>query len=444
MDAANPLCRCLMLAAGLLAVIGCESGGGPKYRGQMPQDPLAPIAPPPMPPTPNAPYTPIAPIAPTAPMTPTAPSGVVPAIPVSPAAPITGSPVPPDAKGPISPVVYTSTGAKNFPNATELIKQSVPRVKVVAIVGANNVVTDLEVDEAVMQHHREYAKLEGYAQAAKKKELYAVMLRKTIQRELILDDMYAKLKKANKMNVIDEIKDGAAQMAEKQARELKKEVRGDADAKSMTDADFEFWLRVQGLTLPVLKRQWEREIMAQQYIQGVLKEKGRRAGLGEVRDYYDKHQDEFKTPDRVKWQHIFISYTKHATPQAAYAYAEAIRQNLAAGADFAATSMQYDNGLAAGQKGFGVGEKPNEIAPAELADTILNKLKPGQMSGLIQTPTGYHIVKVLERDYAGVRPFDPKLQAEIREKLNKKYFDEDEAKMIEELWRKGTVRVIEE
>src|SRR5262249_53222036 len=150
------------------------------------------------------------------------------------------------------------------------------------------------------------------------------------------------------------------------------------------------------------------------------------------------------TPDRVKWQHIFISFTKHSTQQAAYAHADAILKHLAGGADFAATSMRFDNGLAAGQKGFGVGESPTEIAPAELADTVLSKLKPGQMSGPIQTPTGYHIVKVTERDYAGVRPFDSKLQAEIREKLNKKYFDEDEAKLIEELWRKGTVRVIEE
>jgi parvulin-like peptidyl-prolyl isomerase len=175
----------------------------------------------------------------------------------------------------------------------------------------------------------------------------------------------------------------------------------------------------------------------------MLKEKGRRVGLAEIRDYYDKHPDEFKTPDRVKWQHIFISIAQHQNAQAAYNHAEAIRQKLVGGADFATTSVEYDEGFAKPQKGFGTGEKRDEIAPADVAPVVWD-LKPGQMSGLVQTPTGYHLVKVVERDYAGVRPFDPKLQGEIRTKLNEALFKADEAKMVEELWRKGTVRVIAE
>lgn len=428
MDAANPLCRFLMLAVGLLAVLGCKSdASGERVRAQMPQDPLAPIAPPPMPPPASGtPYS----ATPIVPSTPTPPSGVVPAIP---GAPVVGSPVPPSAKGPVVPV----SGVKNLATATDLLKHSVPRVKVVAIVGASNVITDQEVFEAVVQHYDELAKFEGQARDAKQKEMYTIALRHTIQRELILDEMYSKLKKAGKANVIDEIREGASQMADRQVREMKKKTG------AKTDDELSMILHLQGLTLPVLRRQWEREIMAHQYTQSILKEKGRRVGFGEIRAYYDKNQNEFKTPDRVKWQHIFISFTKHATQRAAYDYAEALRQKLVAGADFAATSKAYDNGLASGQNGFGTGEKPGEIAPADLAPTVWD-LKPGQMSGLLQTPTGYHIVKVVERDYGGVKPFDPKLQNEIRDKLNDKVFREDEAKMVEELWRKGTVRVIAE
>jgi parvulin-like peptidyl-prolyl isomerase len=70
-------------------------------------------------------------------------------------------------------------------------------------------------------------------------------------------------------------------------------------------------------------------------------------------------------------------------------------------------------------------------------------LRAGEVSGLIQTPVGYHIVKVVEREYAGVRPLDAKLQNEIRDKLTAKYRELEEQKMIEELWRKGPVRIIE-
>ena len=74
MEAVNPLCRLLLLAAALSALIGCKSDGVAKARGQMPQDPLAPVAPPPTPPPGTAGgFTPIAPLAPVAPGAPTPP-----------------------------------------------------------------------------------------------------------------------------------------------------------------------------------------------------------------------------------------------------------------------------------------------------------------------------------------------------------------------------------
>jgi parvulin-like peptidyl-prolyl isomerase len=412
MDAANPLCRWLLLAAGLAAVIGCRSDPVAAARGQLPPEPLAPLAPPPMPPG--------APAAPT-------PGGVVPAV-VGGAVP--GSPVPPGAKGPVVP-----TGGKAVVAAADLLKSGVPRVKVVAIVGANNVITDQEVIESVWQQNEELSRLEGHARETRQKELYTAALRRTIERELILDEMYTKLKKANKSQVIEEIKEFAVQTTDKQLREMKKKTG------SKTDDDLNTWLRVQGLTLPVLRRQYERQLMAQQFVNSMLKEKGRRCGLAEIRDYYDKHPGEFQTPDRVKWQHVFVGNGNPPNPPAAAARAEALRQKLAAGADFGALSTQFDEGVAKHQKGFGTGEKHGEIVPLDLESTVW-ELKPGQTSGVLQTPTGYHLVKVVEREYAGVRPFDAKIQGEIRDKLNDAMYDADRAKMIDELWRKGVVRVL--
>jgi hypothetical protein len=484
--AANPLCRFLVLAVGLLAVIGCQSDdSGSRARSQMPQDPLAPVAPPVMPPvppiTPTVPYTPgvpSAPIVPTVPPTasappytpaPTAPSVsgapmalVTPTAPIAPAtgpvpgggglavpvAPVVGSPVQPSTKGPL----VLNTGAFTVVNpaptgplAAELLKKSQPQVKVVAIVGANNVITDREVIESVWQQYDQLKKLEGHEREAKQKELYESALREVIKRELILDEMYTKLKKANKSSVIDEIKELATQVADKQVRDMKKRL----GAKS--DEDLKEWLRYQGLTLAVLRRQWERQVMAQQYINSMLKEKGRRVSLVEIREYYDKHPDEFKTSDRVKWQHIFVSFGNPPNPQAAQTRMEAILKRVEAGDDFAALSVQFDEGFAKHQKGFGTGErrsgredsKEDWIQPEDIEPTVWS-LKPGQVSAVVQTPTGYHLVKVVEREYAGTRPFDAKLQNEIREKLNKAILDADEVKLVEELWRKGVVRVIED
>jgi peptidyl-prolyl cis-trans isomerase SurA len=396
---AHPLVRCSFLAAALAVVMGCQSERGAVARAQGPNDPLGPVAPAP-------------------------PPGLTPTAPLAP----TGGAVTGTAPG---TVVRTGFTGPSAPDA----KTGTPRVKVVAVVGASlTVITDQEVRESVWQRNDELSRLEGRERETKTKELYTAALRRAIERELILDEMYAKLKKANKSNVIDEIKDRAGEDAERRIRGIKK-LTG-----IKTDDEFTMFLRVQGLTVQVLRRQFEREAMASQYVSSMLKEKGRRASLADVRDYYDKNPKDFATKDSVKWQHVFVSANKHG--QAAAQRADAIRQAAANGQDLGALSKQYDDGLAGQQNGLGVGERAGEIA-LDLEATVLG-LKAGELSAVIQTPTGYHIVKVLERQYAGVRPFDATVQNAIRFKLDELHYETDRAKMVEDLWRKGVVQVVEE
>ncbi|HEY1189662.1 MAG TPA: peptidyl-prolyl cis-trans isomerase [Gemmata sp.] len=421
MDAANPLCRCFLLAVGLAALLGCQSerasqiAPGAFARGQQPQpvDPLAPIAPP-------------SPVGTPAVGSPA--GGAVVGRPVEPSAP--------DARGPVVPTGLTGP-VKTVVTAADLLRSSVPRVKIVARVGESNVITDQEIIEGVYQQYRELAALDGHARSVKQKEMYTKVLRKTIERELILDEMYTKLKKANKMNVIEEIKDLATQATDRRLRAFK----NDSGAKS--DDEFAALLRTQGLTVQVIRRQMERQFMADQYIGSALKDRNHRIGLAEVRDFYDRHPDDFRTQDRVRWQHLFVAAKNYPNPQAAYNQIAAIAQQANGGTDFAALALKYDEGVAKHQKGFGTGETRNEIQPADLETTVW-ALKPGQVSGVLQTPTGYHLVKVVERDYAGVQPFDMAVQNKIREKLTHAHTEAAYKKMVDELWRKGVVRVFEE
>ncbi|QJW99713.1 peptidylprolyl isomerase [Frigoriglobus tundricola] len=365
----------------------------------------------------------------------------VPGVPFNPLAPpvvpASGAPVPggPDARGPVVPAGVVV--GKKIATTTEMLKSGIPRVKVIAIVGANNVITDEEIRESVWQQYEELAKLEGRARQERERQLYSAALKKTIERELILDEMYAKLKKANKASLIEELKESASQSADRHIREMKKHLG------AKTDDDLNTFFRLRGLTLPVFRRQMEREFMASQYVSSLMKETGRLVGLAEIREFYDRHPDEFKSPDRVRWQHLFVSFAKYATPQAAYNQAEALRQKAAAGEDLGALSKQFDHGLAGQQGGFGAGEKRGEIAPKDIEPTVWT-LKVGQVSGLIQTPTGYHIVKVVERDYESVLPCDAKVQSKIRDKLNESVYDQNKKKMVEDLWRKGVVRILDE
>lgn len=418
MDATRPQCCWPVLILAVATITGCQADSHTLHsRGQMPSDPWAPVLPPPPDVQPPQALSP-------------PPAGSLGATTV-----VVGQPVPPTKSEEVVPASFS--GLKTIDAAAELIKNSTPRVRVVAVVGQNNVITDKEVMESVWQQYRELALLDGPAREAKQRELYNQSLRRLIERELILDELSTKLRKVGKTQVLDELREAAVEATDRQIREIRKMF------KLESDEEFATWLRIQALTLPVLRRQLERQFMAQQFIQSMLKEKGRRVSLAEIRNYYDQHPDEFRVADRVKWQHIFISLARHPSPQAAYQHAEAILQAARNGADFAELSKKYDNGSAAGQGGFGLGEKEGEILPVDVAPTVWS-LKPGQISDIITTPTGYHIVKVVERDYAGILPFDHKVQAKIRDKLNEALTEVEMRKLIDELWRKGVVRIIHE
>ena len=88
----------------------------------------------------------------------------------------------------------------------------------------------------------------------------------------------------------------------------------------------------------------------------------------------------------MKWLDIFISFNKHATPEAARttmpsrSREDAAREARPPATDFVALVKQYDNGLASGAGGVGVGSKRGEIQPPDVEATVW-ALKPGRWAG---------------------------------------------------------------
>jgi peptidyl-prolyl cis-trans isomerase SurA len=453
MDVISPLCR-LLLAAGLLALVGCQSGGSTEAlnaRGQ------APDLPAPIPPTPLALLSQPQPMPLSQP--PSSP-------PINSSIPTQGiisggmaSPYPPTSIGPTVPALYVRGAqiesgvvtpvamvqpslngpiagkAKNPPRDNSLLLgMSIPQVKVVALVGTTNVITDKEVIEAVHQRVADYKDLPDSERARKEKELYTDELRLLIERELLIDDMFTRLKK-NKKDT-DNIKEGAAQTADDILRGIQKK------QGARTEEEFIFALGAQGMTLPVFRRQIERQMMADEYVREVLKDTGKTPGFAEIRRYYDLHAEQFKVEDRVRWQDIFIRISNpsdESAKAAACAHAEKVLQMAIGGIDFISLIKTEEKSPPGRQNWDGIGttrqDVPHDVAP------MVWSLAPGQISGIISTPGGFHIVKVLEREFAGLRPFDEKTQNECTDKLKREYREADKRKMVDDLWRKGAVQI---
>ena len=162
-------------------------------------------------------------------------------------------------------------------------------------------------------------------------------------------------------------------------------------------------------------------------------------GLGDIREYYEAHGNDFMAEDNVQWMDLFVMKEKFAAPADAKKYAEGLLAQLKNGADFGTTAAKSGHGDSALRNGAGIGEKPGEIFPPELEPAVF-RLKSGQIA-IEETETGYHIIKIIDRTVAGRRPLDEKLQAEVKRKVQAQIFEREAKRYVDTLWKRSQPQV---
>ena len=166
----------------------------------------------------------------------------------------------------------------------------------------------------------------------------------------------------------------------------------------------------------------------------------------EVEEYYEANQSSFATPEAVKARHILKKFPDNATDEqkaetrtAAEEVLETVRTELAAGADFAELAKTYSEGPSATIGGALKGSNPklpagDYFARGEMVkpfeEAAFDTLEPGEVSGLVETQFGYHIIKLEEKRAPEPQPF-AQVQYEIQQKLVQ-VSGVDEAKRVAE------------
>ncbi len=111
--------------------------------------------------------------------------------------------------------------------------------------------------------------------------------------------------------------------------------------------------------------------------------------------------------------HIFIGIPESASPeeiQAAKKRAEAVHDTLSQGGDFAQTAVTHSQGEEA-LKGGDLGWKKAGQLP-EMFLSALRKMRPGEISGILRGPNGFHILKL--NDSRGGPQTEPVIQTRVR------------------------------
>lgn len=154
----------------------------------------------------------------------------------------------------------------------------------------------------------------------------------------------------------------------------------------------------------------------------------------DVQAYYDENPGEFTTVEAVRARHILKKFPDNATDEqkaevkiAAEELLKTVNAELAKGATFAELAEKHSEGPSASQGGALTGSNANLPPGAYFArgdmvkpfeEACFDTLNPGEVSELVETQFGYHIITLEEKKPPETKPFD-QVQYDIQQKLVK-------------------------
>src|SRR5271154_7205420 len=136
----------------------------------------------------------------------------------------------------------------------------------------------------------------------------------------------------------------------------------------------------------------------------------------EVKQYYDAHPQEFTRPEQVVLYEIFLS-TEGKSPEeieSVQKKAEDLLNRVKKGDDFSEIAKRYSEGSTAKDGGDLGTFQRGQLSPQ--LEEVVFKMEKNQITDVIQTKTGFEILKVENHFQAGLQPQD-KVEIEIMNKL---------------------------
>jgi peptidyl-prolyl cis-trans isomerase C len=237
-------------------------------------------------------------------------------------------------------------------------------------------------------------------------------------------------------------------------------LRQEVTARHMTASDADILAHINQLRKQFPSEAAFRQAMAQQHVsQEKLRDDARMDLLvnrllesevngrlsvkpGDVSAFYEKNPDQFTQSETVRASHIFVIVPPGAdanTKAAAKARAEEALKAVRAGKDFAAVARAYSQDGGSAQRGGDLGFVPRgQTAPA--FENAAFSLKVGQISDVVESPFGFHVIKVTERRPGRAVPF-PEAAARIQQYLEQQQRQELGKAFVDGLKAKRKVEI---
>jgi peptidyl-prolyl cis-trans isomerase C len=163
----------------------------------------------------------------------------------------------------------------------------------------------------------------------------------------------------------------------------------------------------------------------------------------DLNDFYAKNPGKFLEPEAVHVAHILIRVPENADAAAkakAKSEAQSVLAQLKKGGDFAALAKQHSQDPGSAPNGGDLnfvarGQTVPQFEEAAFA------LKPGQLSGVVESPFGYHIIKSIAHRDARTVPLQ-EVKPQLEQFLKQQRIQEKTAAYVEKLKSKAKIEIL--
>ena len=215
------------------------------------------------------------------------------------------------------------------------------------------------------------------------------------------------------------------------AAEVDNVIKNIMEDNNLTPEQFDVEVRKEGQTVEDFRKRIREDLERARLIDREVRSKTVITDA-QIEAYYQSNRDEFQAKVRRRLQSIFLPFGPEDTAEGQrqiYALAEQIRERLNRGADFTAMAKRYSRGPGAetgGDLGF---FNEGELDP--VLEQATETLKRGEISQIIRTGNGLHIIRVAEVQAVADRPME-----EVRENIRRRLFQQEINRKYAE-WLKG-------
>jgi peptidyl-prolyl cis-trans isomerase SurA len=292
--------------------------------------------------------------------------------------------------------------------------------RIVAVIN-DEVITLSELNSAFEPYQ---AKLESYTGAGREKALTEAKV--TLLNRMI-DNMLME-QQARKAGIV--IRD----------EEVTGTIKDLLERRKISQDDLLKALEREGITLEAYKKGVVDQLTRIRLVQREIKSKVA-VSDEEIGEYYRKHREDYEGKDTIRIKQILLTLPKEDDPVAKEklrAEAVMIHERLLAGEPFDLLSAKYSQGPAAAAGGD-IGYVEKGVILHEVEEVAFN-LPLNQISGIIESPIGFHIIQVIDRRGEGIKSIES-VREEIREKIDQEKMEKKFAEWLEDLRTRSHIEI---